>query len=375
MLEQVPHLYQFWLKSHNIYIFFATQGDTFELVLSQAIATALGLLDNMVLKLSPAKPSQSVLASLQGSAVGSGSRASAAADLQKKASTPKIVVKKEVVAPKKISTHFRKVFKNYAKRPGTLKCKRDKCCKTPEQCARWGDYEVVRKKDGTEIHKPTGSACGDCDDVYWTSFELMGTRDEVLESCNEDDDVELMFSAALRVKLNKDHIKPFFSSDVGRTQATGVRGAIRKRGLTPDEFQEVFQKTPAEAGKTLTLLRHPETPGQLYQGVLIADHARLQYVGVLYELWMDVYVSETEVKLWHASQLRENQGQEVFDELTKPSGSEESDVKKMRLCNLTVDDVEGDAPVGKKDAEDAEADDSVGAGPYRWEGKLTLRWQ
>ena len=205
-------------------------------------------------------------------------------------------------------------MKNYFVKQGPCKCKRVSCGKTPLTTPHWGDYEITKQKNGTEIRKPTGQGCGDCNDTYFAGFENYGDRDQVLELCNTDKDMEKKFADADYVRTHPEDTKPFYGSDVKRTQSTGVTATLYKRGLTPEEFEEVFTMSAAEAKKPLSLLRTPEQPHQLFQGILLKDHKRLQYKGVLYTHQINIEVSESEEKMNAAQQLYEDQSKLYFED-------------------------------------------------------------
>ena len=121
-----------------------------------------------------------------------------------------------------------------------------------------------------------------------------------------------------------------------------MRAILWRRGISPEEFASVFQKDYTAAGiKGLSNLVDPRCPdGPKYQGVLVVDHPRLQFTGILYELVTEVNVNANEIKLWHSDKCIAEQADRTYSELRRPSGGEDPDIKRIRLCSLTVDAIE-----------------------------------
>ena len=113
-------------------------------------------------------------------------------------------------------------------------------------------------------------------------------------------------------------------------------------GLTPDEFFGVFSKTPADAGRQLQNLPHPDLVGTetpCFQGVLLPDDIRIQQLGVRYEYEVTFGSKRREYAVNWSRQLRECQGQLAYKALTAPSSSDNSLYRNLRLATATVDDI------------------------------------
>ena len=127
-----------------------------------------------------------------------------------------------------------------------------------------------------------------------------------------------------------------------RMSWTSERAIVRKRGLTPEQFKKAFEDHEYdEACLTLQDLKNPEvTSGTgCYKGVLVKDDKRLEHIGIWYEFDVGVKTFEKTMNLYHLNQRHENQGTALFEEMCRPSGLEEPEVKKLRLATATVDSI------------------------------------
>ena len=71
---------------------------------------------------------------------------------------------------------------------------------------------------------------------------------------------------------------------------------MRYRGLTPKEFQGRFDRSFDAGESTSQNLWNPLSATN-YRGILLRDHPSLANIGVLYEVWADVNVIESQFKL------------------------------------------------------------------------------
>ena len=148
--------------------------------------------------------------------------------------------------------------------------------------------------------------------------------DAVIARCNDEPEYSETFIKRDRLRQGFEqshHLK----SQITMQMRQGLSMKVVIRGVTPKEFFEVRQRTPASCGRKLELLPHPY--GRSYWGILVPDDCTWGHRGVIYSLKRTTQAAEDEFHMPVENHLFEGQEVKEWAQLTEPGKNEPSDIR------------------------------------------------